>query len=133
MECKKIDPSIFLNYHNTFNEIHDFSALALLELSTYYDNNFKAERKNFLSNELEQLPAGDPTTQKNDGGAYEEGRAAWITRLNYAYKQKYMAEFVMRIDGSSKFATGKRWGYFPGILVGWRLSEEDFMKKYSKS
>lgn len=51
--------------------------------------------------------------------------------MNYAYKQKYMAEFVMRIDGSSKFATGERWGYFPGVLVGWRLSEENFMKKFS--
>lgn len=128
---KKSTPQFSLNYHNVFNDIHDFSALALLELSTYYDNNFKANRKGFLSNEVEQLPAGDPTSQQNDGGAYEEGRAAWITRLNYAYKQKYMAEFVMRIDGSSKFATGERWGYFPGVLVGWRLSEENFMKKFS--
>ena len=128
---KKSTPQFSLNYHNVFNDAHDFSALALLELSTYYDNNFKANRKGFLSNEIEQLPAGDPISQQNDGGAYEEGRAAWITRLNYAYKQKYMAEFVMRIDGSSKFATGERWGYFPGALVGWRISEENFMKKFS--
>lgn len=125
---KKTSPQLSLNYHSVFNKDHDFSALALFEYNVYYDNNFKADRRGFLSNEVEQLPAGDPTSQKNDGGAFEEGRVSWIGRVNYAYKQKYIAEVLVRLDGSAKFANSGRWGAFPGVSLGWRMSEEAFMK-----
>lgn len=125
---KKTSPQVSLNYHNVFKHDHNLSALALFEYNVYYDNNFQAERRGFLSNEVEQLPAGDPTSQKNNGGAFEEGRISWIGRANYAYKQKYLAEVLVRLDGSAKFANSGRWGAFPGVSLGWRMSEEAFMK-----
>lgn len=49
-------------------------------------------------------------------------------RVNYDYANKYMATAVLRIDGSSKFARGHRWGYFPSVSAGWAISEEAFME-----
>lgn len=58
----------------------------------------------------------------------EEARAGYIGRVNYNYKQKYLAEVVGRYDGSFLFAPGHRYGFFPGVSLGWRLSEEPFLK-----
>ena len=54
-------------------------------------------------------------------------------RLNYAYDDKYLATFTFRADGSSKFAPGRRVGYFPAASVAWRISKEDFMKSLSNT
>ena len=53
-------------------------------------------------------------------------------RLMYNYNERYLATFTMRADGSSRFAPGHRWGYFPSLAGAWRISEEDFMKGISK-
>lgn len=55
-------------------------------------------------------------------------RASFIGRFNYDFKQKYLLELLGRYDGSHLFAPGKRWGLFPGISAGWRLSQEDFIR-----
>ena len=58
-------------------------------------------------------------------------RKRWLLffgRVNYDYANKYMATAVLRIDGSSKFARGHRWGYFPSVSAGWAISEEAFME-----
>src|SRR5690625_7742788 len=55
-------------------------------------------------------------------------RSSWIGRLNYNYQEKYLAEFIIRRDGSLKFPPESRWGNFPGLLLGWRASEEPFWK-----
>ena len=53
-----------------------------------------------------------------------------LGRVNYAYADKYLASVSARTDGSSKFAKGNRWGWFPSVSLGWRISEEPFLKKY---
>lgn len=58
----------------------------------------------------------------------KESLASFFGRVNYDYDNKYMATAVLRIDGSSKFARGHRWGYFPSVSVGWAISEEAFME-----
>lgn len=55
-----------------------------------------------------------------------EARAGYVGRVNYNYKQKYIIEGVGRYDGSFLYAAGKRFGFFPGVSAGWRISEEDF-------
>src|SRR5690606_10676240 len=52
-------------------------------------------------------------------------------RVNYSYKDKYLFEANARYDGSSRFAKTNRWGLFPSFSVGWRISEESFMKDLS--
>ena len=58
----------------------------------------------------------------------KESLASFFGRVNYDYANKYMATVVLRIDGSSKFARGHRWGYFPSVSVGWAISEEAFIE-----
>jgi TonB-dependent starch-binding outer membrane protein SusC len=57
---------------------------------------------------------------------YEKSHAAFIARLNYAYKDRYLLTSNFRADGSGQFASGNRWGYFPSFSAGWRISKEAF-------
>lgn len=60
----------------------------------------------------------------------EGGIASFFGRLNYDYLGKYMASAVMRADGSSNFARGHRWGYFPSVSAGWNITEESFFENF---
>ncbi len=58
----------------------------------------------------------------------ENSMSSWAFRLNYNYKNRYLLTATVRWDGSSKFASGNRWGSFPSVALAWRITEEDFMK-----
>ncbi len=60
------------------------------------------------------------------GLPYQYRRASFFGRVNYSYDGKYLFQGTMRADGSSKFGSNNRWGYFPSVALGWRISEEDF-------
>lgn len=120
-----------LNYTKSFNQVHDVSGMALYEVNTYESNYLQAGRSDFTFPNLDQLFAGSGSTMSNDGSASEMGRASYIFRLNYGYKEKYLTEMIFRADASAKFPKESRWGYFPSISVGWRLSEENFMKEFN--
>lgn len=118
---------ISLNYNRTFLEAHNVSALALFEESYSNWDSFYAFREIMVNSEY--LFAGE--TDKMDGGMYDVGditSQAFVGKLNYDFKGKYLAEFSFRYDGSSRFPKGKRWGFFPSASVGWRISEENFIK-----
>jgi len=116
-----------LNYDRIFNE-HHLTALALFESIDYFGNNFSAGRRDFLTPEIEQLFAGSADTQTNSGSASESGRASWIGRVNYSFKERYLLEAVLRADATSKFIQEERWGYFPSASLGWIISQENFME-----
>src|SRR5690554_2762854 len=66
------------------------------------------------------------------GGPHPQGAlASFFGRVNYDYMEKYMLTLVMRADGSSNFAKGNQWGYFPSVSAGWVITEEDFLKDNS--
>lgn len=67
---------------------------------------------------------------KNGGWESEVKSLSLFGRFNYDYKNKYLFEANIRYDGSSKFATGHKWGTFPSFSTGWRISEENFMKDH---
>ena len=116
------------SYDNTFAGNH-VSALVLYEEAHNVGDNIWA-RRNF-SIPLPYLFAGDSSEQvgmSNPGGLYEYASQGLVGKLNYDYKGKYLAEFSFRYDGSSKFPKDSRWGFFPGASVGWRVSEESFIK-----
>jgi len=125
---RQITGNFSLKYDRTFANVHDVSAFALYEIIDISGSNLWAQRTGFLSNEVDYLFAGSPTTQLNNGSAFEMGRASYAGRVNYGYKSKYLLESTLRYDASAKFPTNTRWGLFPSISLGWRLSEEDFMK-----
>ena len=65
------------------------------------------------------------------GGYGEDGLVSGLLRLNYSYADKYIVALNMRTDGSSKFAKGNRWGYFPSFSAAWRMTQEKFMNNIS--
>jgi TonB-linked SusC/RagA family outer membrane protein len=117
-----------LNYDRTFRNAHHVTALAMFESIDYSGNNLSAGRSEFLTPLIEQLYAGSTASQTANGSASEWGRASVIGRINYSYKDRYLLEALLRADASAKFPEGKRWGSFPGVSLGWVISQEDFMK-----
>lgn len=118
-----------LNYERTFGTLHHLKAFALYETVDYFNDYLMGMRINFLTPSIDQLFAGSTTNMTNNGSASEMGRKSYIGKINYSYKDKYLVETILRADASAKFPSNKRWGYFPSISLGWRLSEENFMKE----
>ena len=121
-----------LNYDNTFNKNHNITALALYESIDYANESITASRRDFLTPAIEQMFAGSVVGMSNNGSATEMGRKSYVGRLNYSYKDKYLLETIFRTDASAKFPSAKRWGYFPSVSLGWVISQEGFMKQFSK-
>lgn len=119
-----------LNYTKNLFEKHHITALALYEETTSAMDNFLAQR--FLSMDaVDQLYAGDSKDQNANmrmGDLWKNANKGFVGRVNYDYLSKYLAEFSFRYDGSSKFAPGNQWGFFPAGSLGWRISEESFFK-----
>lgn len=119
-----------IGYDKIINEVHSFSILALHERIDYKNSGFDTQRGNYITSEIDQLFAGDPSTASNNGFAGEWGRVSYIGRLNYAYAGRYLLETIFRADASSRFPKGGRWGYFPSVSIGWVASEESFIKGF---
>jgi TonB-linked SusC/RagA family outer membrane protein len=118
-----------LSYSRTFNDAHNLSVFVAYEqYESKYDYLY-GRRQDFVSTTIEQLFAGDKETAQNDGSASETGRMNYFGRVDYSYKEKYLAQFNFRYDGSENFPKGHRFGFFPGASIGWRASEEDFWKE----
>jgi TonB-linked SusC/RagA family outer membrane protein len=118
---RNLTGQLSLNYDHTFGADHHISALALYEVINYDSSYILAGRDNFLSPAIEQLFAGAVQTSQATGSATEMGRASYVGRLNYSYKNKYLLESTIRADASAKFPSNRRWGYFPSVSLGWRL------------
>jgi TonB-linked SusC/RagA family outer membrane protein len=116
-----------LNYTKRFGEKHNFTALIG---ATYQESNFEtifATATVFPGNDIKRLSAGAVKTNASSGGT-SWGIASYLSRVTYDYAGKYLLSASMRYDGSSRFSQANRWGSFPSISVGWRISEETFMK-----
>ena len=119
--------NLSLNYDNTFAAIHHIVAMLLYEEGYSQSYDFSAMR--YFSMPIPYLFAGDTTNQEGSGsGLSENANKALIGRLNYDFRQKYLFEFTFRYDGSSRFPKTKQWGFFPSVQLGYRISEESFIK-----
>ena len=123
----RIYPLVSLNYNRTFGN-HDLGFLALGEGIDTEFTNLRGARIDLLSADIPYLFSGSTENIENNSGAIETGRVSYVGRLNYAYKNKYLFEATLRLDGSHKFPTDTRWGTFPSFSAGWRISQEPFIK-----
>ncbi|WP_299581079.1 TonB-dependent receptor [uncultured Sunxiuqinia sp.] len=119
--------NINFNYARDFGD-HSFNLFGAYEEVDQNSNYFGAFRKYYISEVVKTLDAGADADQDNWGSMDIYARKSLIGRLNYNYKGKYLLEAIIRRDGSLKFPPDSRWGNFPGLLLGWRASEEDFWK-----
>ncbi len=83
----------------------------------------------FLDPNFSTIGAGTGGTYSGDGSKWEYNRASFFSRLNYNYDNRYLLQATVRRDGSSKFGADSRWGYFPSVALGWRITEESFFPK----
>lgn len=114
-----------LGYSKKIND-HNIDAFAAFERFKGTTDIISASRNNFLSNNLDQLFAGSLVGQQNNSLAAQAARVNFIGRISYNYKNKYLVDYNMRYDGSQNFPETKRYGFFPGLSAGWRISQEDF-------
>ena len=117
----------FINYDRKIGP-HTIALMAAVTKETDKEDDFNAYRTNFISPALAQLFAGGTLGQQVGGAGYNRARLSYFGRVAYNYKEKYLAEFLWRADASYLFDPAHRWGFFPGILAGWRISEENFFK-----
>ena len=116
-----------LGYNRSFDK-HSINAFVAYEQSREDGYWFSGYRKDFYTHEPDQLFAGSDKDKNATGNAYVTARQNIFGRLSYSFKERYLAEFTLRYDGSMNFPKDRRWGLFPGLSVGWRISEEPFMK-----
>jgi len=117
-----------LNYQFSISDNHNIKFLAGVEKITGTAMNFSAFRRGFVSTAIDELFAGSEQQRNNGGSASQTARLNYFGRVNYDFLQKYLLEFVWRYDGSYIFPVKGRFGFFPGISAGWRISEESFWK-----
>ncbi|MDR0792379.1 MAG: TonB-dependent receptor [Chitinophagaceae bacterium] len=121
----------YLNYANDFGK-HSVTAMMVLERRISKFTTLGAARTNYNVN-VPELNNGsfNATDISNSGFSGEAKQQSAIFRVTYAYNNKYLLEGSGRYDGHYAFAPGKRYGFFPAISAGWRLSEEPFMHQIS--
>ena len=117
-----------LSYNRDFGP-HSIAAVVGMETQRRTGDNFYAMRNlafssPYLFNGVEEGQVANSAT----GGIYSANYNAFIGRLNYSFAQRYLIEGQFRYDGSSKFAKGHRWGFFPSVSLGWVVSEEPWFK-----
>ena len=116
-----------LNWQKTFNEAHNVSAMFGASYDNYNVRGFDAQMTGYLDGTLDALNAG--TVRQSIGGTEtRDVLESYFGRVNYDYKGKYLLEGIFRYDGSSRFARGNRWGFFPGVSAGWRIDKESFFE-----
>lgn len=119
---------VLINYNETWGK-HDLGVLAGFEQIDHRYKHLEATRKGGGNNELqESLSTLDASSQTNKETRYEVAHRSYFGRVQYGFADKYLFEANIRLDGSSRFASGNRWGTFPAFSAGWRITEEEFMK-----
>jgi TonB-dependent starch-binding outer membrane protein SusC len=120
--------SAALTYDKKIGANNNISALLGVTKEYFEGSNFSAFRRNYISPAIDQIFAGGSLQQNTGGSAYNRARLGYYGRLQYNYKEKYLVEGIYRYDGSYIFPESKRFGFFPGLLVGWNITNEEFFK-----
>lgn len=117
------------DYNTTIANKHNLTALVGYTWEDEGQRTLSGSRNNFPSDDVPYLTAGGADGQTNSGGGYDWAIQSIFGRLTYNYDQRYLFETTMRYDGSSRFPTDSKYGFFPSMALGWRLSEEKFWKE----
>jgi TonB-linked SusC/RagA family outer membrane protein len=118
-----------LTYDRLFAEKHQVTLLLGQSAQEFNYSNLQASRSGYTNNNLQELnngPVNDATG--NSGTSSRQRLASYFGRANYDFKGKYLFSATARYDGSSAFAPGHKFGFFPGVSAGWRVSEEEFLR-----
>ncbi|MCC5935821.1 MAG: TonB-dependent receptor [Lunatimonas sp.] len=120
-----------VSYSKTFNDVHNFDAYVGLEAIKEFGEIFGGQRQRYAFETVPvigYLDLGDPNTATNFGRVVNDYRLySQFGQVNYNYDGKYLVQFILRNDASSRFLQASRNATFPAFSLGWRLSDEDFI------
>lgn len=120
--------NIYGTYTHIWDKKHNFKVVAGGQYEDYRTTDLSVKKNDLLSKDLSSFTvAQGETTVGHDISAYRT--LGYFARVNYDYEGKYLAEISGRWDGTSKFASKDRWGFFPSASIGWRMSSEKFWNK----
>jgi TonB-linked SusC/RagA family outer membrane protein len=117
-----------ISYNKTFNEDHAFNITGVAEFQSLQSDQFNVNVNGLRFPNLRFENTTLATGINSDAFKQRQTIASYIGRINYTFKDKYLLTASIRTDGSSKFRDTNRYSTFPAIALGWRLSEESFMK-----
>jgi len=117
-----------VTFNKTFNK-HTFTILVGTTAEQYTQSYLRAFRKDVPADpNLWYIGTGNANTSTNDGGGDKWARNSYIGRVNYNFNDRYLLTATIRADGSSRFPSRNRWGYFPSFGLGWVITNERFMQ-----
>ncbi|HEX7366277.1 MAG TPA: SusC/RagA family TonB-linked outer membrane protein, partial [Pelobium sp.] len=115
-----------LDYNKTFNNKHNLGVLIGTEAQANSNEYSDIRANNFPNDNVSTLNAGtitSATTLKE-----EWALASYFSRVSYNYDSKYLLNVSLRYDGSSRFGSNNRYGFFPAVSAGWNIAQENFLK-----
>ena len=118
-------------YDHSFLGGHDMTLLAGFQYEGFSDRNAEAIQDGIISRDVPTLNTTNGVNDNVTGGYTHWATAGFFARANYAYKGRYLAEFNIRYDGSSRFIDDKTWNWFPSASIGWNIAREKFLSPYS--
>jgi TonB-linked SusC/RagA family outer membrane protein len=116
-----------LTYEKTIAGVHNITAIYGITSETYQLRNVGAGGEGFPSDDIRVLSSAQ-TNYTINSQETERAQYSHLARLSYNYREKYLVTGNMRMDATSRFSSYNRYGYFPSVSIGWRISEEQFMK-----
>ena len=116
--------------YNWSNDIHDITVMLGNEVTRWYGQWVSGSSIGYESKDARDLSLTTQPTKRNASGALnlESRGISYFGRASYSLMDRYLLTATIRRDGSSNFGAGNRWGTFPSVAAGWRISEEPFMK-----
>lgn len=122
-----------INYNSSFSSDHTVTVMGGYSYQRHKEEFFDASNKGFQNDAQQNNNLGDGTgltggKASMSSNRYENTLAAFFGRATYSYKGKYLAQFILRHEGSTFFGDNNKWGNFPAASIGWVISQENFMK-----
>ncbi|HWV68145.1 SusC/RagA family TonB-linked outer membrane protein, partial [Chitinophaga sp.] len=116
--------------YNVALQKHRFDFLLGEEQIKYMAQNFYASRQGYALENIDYAYLNAGSSNKDNGGTGSGYTLlSYFGKVNYSYDNKYLASVTLRRDGSSRFGKENRFGMFPAVSLGWRVSEENFLKE----
>lgn len=117
-----------IHYNRVFDNIHKLDVVGVFETQQFTRNSFFAGANNLKFPTLSYYNLGLASSFSVGSGYSKWTLLSYLARFNYSFKEKYLLSGTVRRDGSSKFRGDNRYSVFPSVAVGWRLSEEPFVR-----
>src|SRR5690606_12201002 len=118
-------------YSKAFNDVHYLNAMTGYSMENYKYEEIEGYRRGYTVTDMWYLSMGPTPSQTNNSSVNDWSLMSYFGRINYDFKHKYLFEANVRYDGTSRLPDVGRWGIFPSISAGWRITEEPFMNNLS--